>query len=196
MKNYLLMICFITSILTFAQKIQVVSGNTDFLKDQKEINVQLLFDDVKFYDENKTETEYLEKREKDVLNNPKRGENYWEQWLADWNENRNVTFLDKFIKGTTKSKKLNFVKNPAAKYTLIINSEWIYPGYHAGIAIEPAKLSTTLNFVETANPSNILLSIKSNKVKGTSGKNDFVMEYGRIASAYESTGKLLGKELK
>ncbi len=38
MKNYLLMICFITSILTFAQKIQVVSGNTDFLKDQKEIN--------------------------------------------------------------------------------------------------------------------------------------------------------------
>lgn len=167
-----------------------------FLKDQKEINVQLLFDDVKFYDENKTETEYLEKREKDVLNNPKRGENYWKQWLADWNENRNVTFLDKFIKGTTKSKKLNFVKNPAAKYTLIINSEWIYPGYHAGIAIEPAKLSTTLNFVETANPSNILLSIKSDKVKGTSGKNDFVMEYGRIASAYESTGKLLGKELK
>lgn len=196
MKNYLLTICLLLSILSFGQKIQVLSGNTDFLKDQKDINIELVFDNVKFYDENKTEAEYLEKREKDVLNNPKRGEKYWKEWLADWNENRETTFLDKFIKGTTKSKKYNFVKNPDAKYTLIINSEWIYPGYHAGIAIEPAKLSTTLNFVETANPSTILLSIKSDKVKGTSGKNDFVMEYGRIASAFESTGKLLAKELK
>lgn len=196
MKNYLLTICLLLSILSFGQKIQFLSGNTDFLKDQKDINIELVFDNVNFYDENKTEAEYLEKREKDVLNNPKRGEKYWKEWLADWNENRETTFLDKFIKGTTKSKKYNFVKNPSAKYTLIINSEWIYPGYHAGIAIEPAKLSTTLNFVETANPSTILLSIKSDKVKGTSGKNDFVMEYGRIASAFESTGKLLAKELK
>lgn len=196
MKNYLLTICLTISTFSFAQKIQILSGNTDFLKDQKDINVELIFDNVKFFDENKTEAEYLEKREKDVLDNPKRGESYWKEWLADWNENKNSTYLEKFIKGTTKSKKYNFVKNSSAKYSLIINSEWIYPGYHAGIAIEPAKLTTTLNFVETANPSTILLSIKTEKVKGTSGKNDFVMEYGRIASAYESTGKLVAKELK
>ncbi|MCA4782916.1 hypothetical protein IF125_11730 [Empedobacter stercoris] len=196
MKNYLLTIFLMLSILSFGQKFQILSGNTNFLSDQKEINVELVFDNVKFYNENKTETEYLEKREKDVLDNPKRGESYWKEWLADWNENKNSTYLDKFIKGTTKSKKINFVKNSSAKYTLIINSEWIYPGYHAGIAIEPAKLSTTLHFIETANPSHILLSIKTDKIKGTSGKNDFVMEYGRIASAYESTGKLLSKELK
>ncbi|WP_282629551.1 hypothetical protein [Empedobacter sedimenti] len=195
MKNYLLAICLMLGILSFGQKIQILSGNTDFLKDQKEINVKLIFDNVKFYDENKTEAEYLEKREKDVLENPKRGEKYWKEWITSWNESKDVDYLDKFIKGTSKSKKYSFVKDSSAKYTLIVNSEWIYPGYHAGIVIEPAKLSTTLNFVETANPSNVLLSIKSDKVRGTSGKNDFVMEYGRIASAYESTGKLLGKEL-
>ncbi len=137
MKNYLLAICLMLGILSFGQKIQILSGNTDFLKDQKEINVKLIFDNVKFYDENKTEAEYLEKREKDVLENPKRGEKYWKEWITSWNESKDVDYLDKFIKGTSKSK----------------------------------------------------------KVRGTSGKNDFMMEYGRIASAYESTGKLLGKEL-
>lgn len=196
MKNYLLTIFMMIGFLSFGQKLEIESGNTDFLKDQKEVNVELKFDDVKFFDENKSETEYLEKREKDVLENPKRGAEYWKTWIAAWNENKNVTYLDKFIKGTTKSKKIKFAKNTSAKYTLIINTTWIYPGYHAGIVMEPAKLSTVLTFVETANPSTVLLTMKTDKVRGLSGKNDFVMEYGRIASAYESTGKLLGKELK
>ncbi|TGN26614.1 hypothetical protein [Empedobacter tilapiae] len=196
MKKYLLIVLLLISFLSFGQKVQILSGSTDFLKDQKSINVELLFNDVKFFEENKTETEYLEKREKDILDNPKRGEKFWKDWITAWNENKNVTFLDKFIKGTTKSKKINFVKDSSVKYTLIINSEWIYPGYHAGIAIEPAKLSTTLKFVETQNPSNILLIMKTDKIKGTAGKNDFVMEYGRIASAYEKTGQLIVKEIK
>ncbi len=196
MKKYLLTVFLMIGVLSFGQKLKIISGNTYFLKDQKEINVELKFDDVKFFDENKTEAEYLEKREKDVLENPKRGEKYWKEWISAWNENKNSTYLEKFIKGTTKSKTLKFNQNPAAKYTLVIISQWIYPGYHAGIVIEPAKLTSTLKFIETANPSNVVLTIQAEKVKGTAGKNDFVMEYGRIASAYEKTGQFLAKELK
>ena len=195
MKNYLLVILLTLSAFVFGQKLQLVSGNTDFLKDQKEINVKLDFDDAKFYDDNKTETQYLENRKKDVLENPKRGEVDWKEWIAAWQENRDKTFLDTFIRGTKKTKELKFTQNSAAKYTLIIKTEWIYPGYHAGIVIEPAKLSTTLSFVETANPSNTLLIYKTDKVAGTAGKNDFKMEYGRIASAYEKTGQLLVKKI-
>ncbi|MGV0922627.1 hypothetical protein [Empedobacter tilapiae] len=65
MKKYLLIVLLLISFLSFGQKVQILSGSTDFLKDQKSINVELLFNDVKFSEENKTETEYLEKRVKD-----------------------------------------------------------------------------------------------------------------------------------
>ena len=60
MKNYLLVILLTLSAFVFGQKLQLVSGNTDFLKDQKEINVKLDFDDAKFYDDNKTETQNIQ----------------------------------------------------------------------------------------------------------------------------------------
>lgn len=183
-------------ILSFGQKFQILSGNKDFLKDQKEINVELKFDEAKFNVENYTETEYLGNKQKDFIENPKRGESYWKEWISSWNEHKNSTYLEKFIKGTTKSKNLKFDKNPSAKYTLIIEPDWIYIGFHAGIVFEPAKITSTLKFVETANPSNVLLTIQSKNVKGTAGQNDFVMEVGRISSAFEKTGQFLVKELK
>ncbi len=194
-KIFILMLLSFTT-FTWAQKLEIVSGNFDFLKDQSKINVKLEFDQVKLFNEMISEQDYLDQRKKAFVENPKRGQEFWDNWSKEWTNHREDLFLDKFILGTSKFKKISFQKNINSPYTLIVQTNWIYPGYHAGIGVEPAKLSSTLTFVETNNPEKTLLVIKLNKVKGTKGKNDYVMEYGRISAAYETSGRLLGAEIK
>ncbi len=63
----------VISTFAMAQKMKIVSGNFDFLKDQTEVNVELIFDkNVIFQAENLTEVQYLENRKNDVLANPKK----------------------------------------------------------------------------------------------------------------------------
>lgn len=151
---------------------------------------------MKFYDENYTEEVYLERRKEDVINNPKRGEKHWKEWSAEWGKHRNSIFLEKFILGTKKFKKITFGNHISTPYTLIVTTNHINPGWHGGIMVQPAIVSTTLTFVNSANQDDVLLVIKMNKIEGTKGKNDFVMEYGRISSAFETIGRKLGAEIK
>lgn len=196
MKKLLFISLMFFATLAMAQKVEIVSGNFDFLKDQTQVNVVWNFDEVKFYDENYTEEVYLERRKEDVINNPKRGEKHWKEWSAEWGKHRNSIFLEKFILGTKKFKKITFGNNISTPYTLIVTTNHINPGWHGGIMVQPAIVSTTLTFVNSANQDEVLLVIKMNKIEGTKGKNDFVMEYGRISSAFETIGRKLGGEIK
>ncbi len=182
--------------VTFAQdQINVESGNFDFLKDQTEVNVQVKFENVAFQVENYTETQYLEKRKTETI--AKKGEEAWGKWIGEWEKFKNTEYLDYFLKGINKkSKKIAFKKDAHAKYTLIVDAKWIYAGWHGGLIGQEAKLTSDLAFVETDNPSNVVMKLKGDKVLGKPQNKDFVMEYGRIAGAYEQTGKYLGKKIK
>ena len=72
MNKLLLLVFLVFTTMTFAQKLKVVSGNFDFLKDQTEVNVELTFDSLLLMKENITEAEYLNKRKNDLLVNPKK----------------------------------------------------------------------------------------------------------------------------
>lgn len=79
-----------------------------------------------------------------------------------------------------------------SKYTLIVETIWIYPGWFAAVMKQPAKVTTRLKFVETANPSNVLLVINSKDAPGdnyigVANNND------RIAEGYAKTGKSLAR---
>ncbi|WP_259112749.1 hypothetical protein [Chryseobacterium sp. JUb7] len=108
---------------------------------------------------------------------------------------QNLFFSDKLVDGLNKSKKIKFSKNADAKYTLMVEPQWMYAGW-SGFVMQPGKLSADMSFVETANPSHVLAKIKGDKIEGTGSKVDYSMEYGRISAAYEKTGKELGKEIK
>lgn len=58
------------------------------------------------------------------------------------------------------------VNNNDAKYTLLVETVWIYPGWYAGVMVQPPKVSNVLKFVETSNPLTILLEIESIKAPG------------------------------
>ena len=180
--------------MVFAQnKLTVESGNLDILKDQTEVNVQRIYGEPLFQAENLTETDYLNKRHQETV--AKKGEAAWKTWIDAWEQHVETIWTEKFVEGLNKSEKIKFSQNIETKYTLIIQPKWMYAGWQ-GFVTQPGKLSADITIVETANPSNIVATIKADKIEGVGSKVDYRMEYGRISAAYEKTGKEFGKELK
>ena len=182
----------ITASFVLAQKMKVVSGSFDFLKGEKELNLQMDYTQMRFYKENMDENAYISKQEKDIQEANKSPQEF-EKWEKDWEYSKNTQFVDKFLASMNKNTDINTsVNNPNAKYTLIVMTTWIYPGWFAGIMNQPSKLNTLLKFVETANPENVLLTIESIKAPG----NNFVglpNNNDRISEGYAKTAKTLAK---
>lgn len=196
MKKLLLLLFAVIATTTFAQnKINFEQGNFDFLKDQKEVNVKFVFDNVAFHEKNLTEAQYLENRKADIT--AKKGQNTWDSWNTQWEKYKASEFLDFFIKGINgKSKKVYFRSDVKTKYTLIIDTKWLYAGWYGGfMGTQPAKLTANLTFVETDNPSNVVMKLVADKIEGNKGNDDLNWEYGRMGAAYEITGKKLAKEI-
>lgn len=147
--------------------------------------------------ENLTESQYLDNRKRDILASPQKTEVDWEKWYAGWEKFKDSEYLKFFIKGANSKSNIVYKIGSDAKYTLIIDAKWIYAGWHGGLVGQEAKLTSDMKFVETNDPSKIVLELKADKVLGKPMNKDFVMEYGRIAGAYEATGRrLMGKEYK
>lgn len=197
MKKLLLLVFFVMMTTVFAQdKMKITTGNLIFLKDQTEVNVEVKFENVLFMKENITEAQYLENRKKQVMENPKRGEEAWTKWIGQW-EIYKREYVDYFAKGLNKTyKDISFKKDPSAKYTLLVETAWVFPGWHAGLTAMTAEITGKIKLIETNNPSKVLVEVELNKFDKFVKNDEFVMEYGRIAAAYESAGRYLGREIK
>lgn len=196
-KIFLLLFVSITTTI-FAQKNEIIpiQGNFDFLKGETEVNVQLKFDNATYQEKNLSEAQYIESRKTDVT--ARKGEKVWANWIYQWQKFKSSEYLGYFLTGVnSKSKKIKFVNNANAKYTVIIDAKWIYAGWYGGmIGSQEAKVTSEITFVETENPSNIIMKLNADKIQGKKMNKDFSWEDGRIAAAYEITGKKLGAEIK
>jgi hypothetical protein len=182
-----------------AQKMKVTSGNFDFLKGQTELNLKMDYSHMTFYKENMDEAAYIAKQESDIRKAGKSPDEF-EKWKKDWDYSKTTQFADKFLASMNKNTDIKTsVNNSSAKYTLIVETVWIYPGWFAGIMNQPSKLSTLLKFVETADPSRVLLEIESKNAPGDNfvglpNNND------RISEGYAKTAKtlahLIGKKIR
>lgn len=197
MKKLLLLLFFAMFTTVFGQdKMKITAGSLIALKDQTEVNVEVKFENVLFMKENITEAQYLENRKKQVLENPKRGEEAWTKWIGQW-EIYKREYVDYFAKGLNKTyKNISFKKDPSAKYTLLVETTWVFPGWHAGLTAMTAEITGKIKLIETNNPSKVLVEVELNKFDKFVKNDEFVMEYGRIAAAYESAGRYLGREIK
>lgn len=173
-----------------AQKMKVESGDFSFLKGQTELKVVMDYSQATFYKEKMNENEYIAKRTKEIGDD--KGKKEAEKWVIDWEHSKNNSFVDKFLSSMNKNMKIKASEDANSKYTLIVETVWIYPGWFAAVMKQPAKVTTRLKFVETANPSNVLLVINSKEAPGdnyvgVANNND------RIAEGYAKTGKSLAK---
>lgn len=195
MKTTLLLTFFAAfTVLVSAQKMKFESGSDlKFLKGQTELKVEFDYGKATFYNEKMSEEEYIAKRQKEI--GADKGQGEADKWLADWEKSKNNDFVDKFIASLNKNCDIKASKDANAQYTVIVETIWIYPGWFAGVMKQPAKVTTSLKFVETANPGKILAVIKSENAPGDSymgvaNNND------RIAEGYAKTGKTLAGLVK
>jgi hypothetical protein len=195
MKKLLLVFLIFLTGVVYAQKMKVISGNFDFLKGEKELDLQMDYSHIKFYKENMDEAAYIAKQEKDIQKANKSPEEF-EAWKKDWEYSKNTQFVDKFLASMNKNTDIKTsVDNPSAKYTLLVETVWIYPGWFAGVMNQPSKLSTVLKFVEKSDPSNVLLEIESKNAPGDNfvglpNNND------RISEGYAKTAKTLARMIE
>ena len=176
-----------------AQKMEVVKGDYGFLKGQTALNIEFDYSNLKLMKENKTEAQYIDDRVKD-LNDKNKG--VGDIWKKKWLGSREAIWNPKFLELVNvvlvkKKKDLTFQEGlTTAKYTLIVDVAWIFPGWDAMVMKQPAKVSTNLKFVETANKSNVLLEIYSEHAPGDQWGNNFSNE-SRIGEGFAKTGKSL-----
>ncbi|WP_431243587.1 hypothetical protein ACQ9BO_03055 [Flavobacterium sp. P21] len=178
----------------FSQNMEVINGNFDFLKDQKDINIEFDYSNFTMMKENKPEAQYVEEHKADLDQKAKGNGNLWhKRWIVAKDQIWTPKFLEiGNIIFTKAGKEMNFQEGLNTPYTLIVKTVWIYPGWDAGIMKQPAKVSTILTFVESANRSNVLLEISSMEAPGDQWGNNFNNET-RIGEGYAKTAKSLSK---
>jgi hypothetical protein len=196
MKKIVFTLLFVSSIMT-AQDMDVTKGDFGFLKDQKEINVEFDYSKMTLMKEKLTEAQYVANRTKE-LNDKSKGTG--DMWKKRWDSSKELIWNAKFLELvnivlTKEDKEVSFQEGLAkAKYTLIAETVWVYPGWDAGIMKQPAKVTTVLKFVETGNKSNVLAEISSENAPGDQWGNNFSNE-SRIGEGYAKTAKSLAKML-
>lgn len=194
MKKILLVALMFATAVGFAQDIDVKKGDFKFLSGQKELNLEFNYSNLKLLKENLTNDEYVAQRSKELNEKSKGNGDVWKKkWAAAPEMIWNTKFLELLNKTYGNEKNVTIQEGlKSAKYTLIVDVVWIYPGWDAAVMKQAAKVSTVLRFVETANKSNVLLEIETDKAPGDQWGNNFSNE-SRIGEGFAKTAKSLGK---
>src|SRR5690606_14770290 len=82
----------------------------------------------------------------------------------------------------------------AAKYTLIVDVVWIYPGWDIAMMKQPAKVTTVMRLVETANRDKVRFEVFSENAPGDQWGSNFSNE-SRIGGGFAKTAKSLSKKI-
>lgn len=185
MKKLCVLMVLLTGFIVNAQKLKLISGDLSFLKGQTSVVVDFNYDHVLFYKENMNEKEYVSKRRTEIAAD--KGAAEADKWEKDWNHSKNNTFPEKYKASWNKNSKLKIADT--ARYRMVVETVWIYPGWFAGVMTQPAKVSTKIHFVESSKPKTILATIDSKDAPGNSNFVGVANNNDRIAEGYAKTAK-------
>jgi len=186
-----LMVLFIAlTSVSFSQKIKIEDGDLSFLKGVTELNVVYDYSNMevgKF----KTEEAYIDKK---VSEKNKKEAGTGDKWLESWNGSRERVYQPKFetlFNKVLAKKNMTIAEGRTdAKYTLIVKTVFIEPGYNIGISKKPSFVSFEYIFIETGT-ENVLCTMVQFKVPGAQAAG---MDYDtstRISESYAKAGKML-----
>ncbi len=191
MKKLMLIAIALLSVTGFGQK--VTSGSFKSLKNITEYDLVFEYAGLTV-DKFKTEEDFLadkmKKREEKGTS-----EDFKTSWFADREKRYEPKFIESFNKrfdGKVKADK----GLASAGYTMTIKTVWIHPGHNIGISRSNSKITAEITVAEKANPSNVLLVVKYEKVEGAGAMGyDFDSGY-RISECYAKLAKELASDIK
>ncbi|MCE7064144.1 hypothetical protein [Dyadobacter sp. CY326] len=176
---------------SFAQRVDLKSGDVGGLSGQKTLNIEYDYSEFgvgKFA----TEKEYLDKKTAEY-NAKEAGKG--DTWKKAWADDRKARFEPKFEELFNKGladKGLQAVQSrPDAQYTLIVRTKFVEPGFNVGVMRKNAYVDYEVDLVESANKSAKVAQINMRNVPGGQfGGFDFDTGV-RIAESYAKAGKSL-----
>jgi hypothetical protein len=186
------------SVTVFSQA-KLLSGDLKDLKGQTEVILKYDYSNMGV-GKYKSADEYAADK---VAEMNKKKEGSGDAWLEKWKSDRSERFEPSFRKdfnGEVESFSLSGKDDsPNAKYTLIVRTTFMEPGFNAtmvvGFAKKPAYIDVTVDLVETANPATVIGTIGMKKIESKNmGGYDWDTG-GRVESCYERAGEYLGKFL-
>ena len=198
----LMLVTLVTMFTSYAQwgdmgmgsKIVLKSGgDLNKIKTEKTFKVEYDYSKMKVGEYN-TEAEYVDKKVKEYEKKEKgKGDKWKEGWVGSRKDRYEPKFEELFNKA---SDGMTVAQNPPkSKYTLIVKTVFLEPGYNIGISKKPAFVNFEFTFVETENPATIVAELYANNVIGSQSMGFDFDSGSRIAESYAKAGKMLGKFL-
>jgi len=191
MKNvFLLLVTLVFAVTLNAQKVKLVEGKLGFLKDQSELKVEFTYNNMKIG--KTTSQDYVNDKVSDK-NKDEAGAG--DEWLLKWQNDLDTTFPSHFIKHFNVMISKDNVKlsrdNDEANYILVVNTNFIEPGYNVGISSKRASANMEVNIVSKDNPDEVLATFSISKSPGTSMFGSSYSASDRIAGCYENAATRL-----
>ena len=168
-----------------AQKIDY-TGSLTCLKNENAVNYKFTYENMKVGD--MSETDYISKK-KDEAEEKHAGRG--DVWLAQWESDKKNVFPQKFKELFEKYGKIKPSDEPQ-KYTLIVNTDFLEPGFNAVAVRRDAKIDLTVKIVETANPENVVATVTILKAPGSTFWGTDLSVADRVGEAYAKAGKDFG----
>jgi len=176
--------------VSFAQRIDLRSGDVAVLEGQKVLNVQYDYSDFgvgKFA----TEKEYIDKKSAEYnAKEAGKGDEWKKAWVADRKNRYEPKFEELFNKGLEEKGLKAIQGSQDAKYTLIIKTVFLEPGFNVGVMRKNAYLNYKVDLIETSGKSTVAEMVLNN----VPGGQFMGMDYDagtRIAESYAKAGKIL-----
>jgi hypothetical protein len=178
------------AVTTNAQKIKVISGDMNSIKGEKKINVQYDFSNLTVGDY--TEEEYVNKK---VEEKNKKEAGTGDTWKEAWNNDKINKYEPKFEELMNKylaDAGITVGQDSVdTKYTIILKTTMIEPGYNVGVSRKPAFINVEIYLVANTDKTTNLCKMELKNVPGQDGMGyDFDTSY-RISEAYAKCGKSL-----
>ena len=154
----------------FAQHIRLDKKEMSFLASQKKINVVFTYEDVLFNSDNLNEREFrdhIKGKIEDKLNKKEALE-----WERKYFKSKDSVYPKIFVAALNNRIKnydhpIEFVWNdPSIKYTMKVQTNWMYFGYNVGVVKQPAKGNLKISFYETSKPETIISTIDIDRAEG------------------------------
>ena len=174
--------------ISFGQKIMLIEGDLSVLKGETSMKIEYDYSDMEVGDYN-DEASYTKKK---VEEYNKKEAGSGDKWLASWERDKTVRYPEKFEELINKTGNIKYSQTAeGTKYTLIVKTKFIEPGFNVGVMKKPAAVSFEYIIVETANPSKVVARLSQKLVPGAQAMG-FDYDTGtRIAESYAKAGKML-----
>jgi len=173
----------------YAQDNALISGNMDFLKQEKSFNVEFSYESMAV-GQFRTESEYIQKKVTEQ-NNSESGKG--DKWLVKWNQKKVQDFEPNFLIYLNKKiKKVDMLADTSLtneKYTIIVKPYYLEEGWDVFVDSEPAIVRLQIIVCETIDKSK---QVAEFRITGEYYKGSPIIGG---ALAFQEAGKEFGKYL-